>query len=282
MTEESDSSSPPTPIDDHLSAIDRRLSSVDCVLLCLDFDGTLAPHVDDPASAELTTDNQRVLEILAQRSGLDIAIISGRALSDVKDRVGIDSFGYAGNHGLESDINAERLEGDIDSESRLSAVQPSAEQYRSTVQTISRELEDRLSIPGCEIEHKGITATVHYRNADISSPDVIEERVQSIVDDIGARDLQLVPGKEIVEIRPAIDWDKGHAVQQFEEQCRGECLTIYIGDDTTDEDAFRAIEPDGIGIYVGTDSDTTAPYYVPDVEGVTAFLEWLAETGMDG
>lgn len=283
MTDEtdtdSDSSPTPFPIDNRLSNLERRLGSVDSVLLCLDFDGTLAPHVDDPASAELTSDNQRILETLNQQPALDIAIVSGRALSDVKDRVGIDDFGYAGNHGLEIDMGTENRE---------STTQPPVNQYRSIIQTVCSELETRLDIPGCEVENKGVTATVHYRNADIDSPNVIEERVASVVDEIGTEDLQLVPGTEIIEIRPAIDWNKGHAVRQFEERYRderegvGECLTIYVGDDTTDEDAFRAIEPEGISIYVGTDGDTTASYYVSDVDGVTAFLAWLAETGMDG
>jgi trehalose 6-phosphate phosphatase len=283
MTDESDtdsnSSSPPSPIDDRLSHLARRLASVDRVLLCLDFDGTLAPHVDDPASAELTSENQRVLETLDQQAALDIAIVSGRALSDVKDRVGIDDFRYAGNHGLEIDRGTGNRE---------STAYPPVNQYRSSIQTVCAELETQLDIPGCEVENKGVTATVHYRNANIDSPDVIEERVASVVDESGAEDLQLVPGTEIIEIRPAIDWNKGHAVRQFEEWYRderggaGEHLTIYIGDDTTDEDAFRAIESEGISIYVGTDGETTATYCVPDVDGVTGFLVWLAETGIDG
>jgi trehalose 6-phosphate phosphatase len=256
---------------DCLSNIERQLATVERVLLCLDFDGTLAPHVDDPDAATLTADNRRVLETLCQQSALDIAIVSGRALADVKDRVGIDALTYAGNHGLESDVWTESEE---------STVHPRVKRYRSTIDQICAELETQLTVPGCHIENKDVTATVHYRNADIE-PDEIEERVASVVEQIGEESIQLVPGTEIVEIRPAIEWDKGHAVQQFEKRYQGEYLTIYIGDDTTDEDAFRAIEPDGISIYVGTDGETDATYYVPDVDGVTEFLEWLTETGGD-
>lgn len=272
MTDESDpnpsSTLSPLPIESRLSRIERRLASVDRVLLCLDFDGTLAPHVDDPDAAELTDDNRQILALLDQQSALDIAIVSGRALDDVKDRIGIDGLTYAGNHGLESDL---WTEGE-------STVHPHVEQYRSTIENVCEELA-HLDISGLEVENKEATATVHYRNADIA-PDVIEERVASIVEEKGGKDLQFVSGTEIVEIRPAIDWNKGHAVRQFEERCQGDCLTIYIGDDTTDEDAFRAIAPDGISIYVGTDGDTEATYHVLDVDGVTAFLEWFAETGM--
>lgn len=254
----------PSLVSDRLSDIEQRLTSVDRVLLCLDFDGTLAPHVDDPDTAELTSGNQQVLETLAQQSSLDIAIVSGRALNDVRDRVGIDGLTYAGNHGLESDVWTDEA-----------TVHPRAAQYRSTIEEVCAELA-HLDIDDIEIENKEVTATVHYRNADIAAG-TIEERVMSVVEESTGRNLQLVSGTEIVEIRPAIDWDKGHAVQQFEKRCQDDCLTIYIGDDTTDEDAFRAIEPDGIGIYVGTDGETEATYHVPDVDGVTAFLEWLAE-----
>lgn len=252
-----------------LSSVKQRLASAERVLLCLDFDGTLAPHVDDPDAAELTPRNRQLLETLAQQSALDIAIVSGRALNDVRDRVGIDGLTYAGNHGLESDL---WTEGE-------STVHPRGEQYRSTIEEICAELS-RLAVPSIEIENKEVTATVHYRNADIAQ-DEIEERVASVVEESGEKDLQLVSGTGIVEIRPAIDWDKGNAVRQFEDRCQGDCFTIYIGDDTTDEDAFRAIVSDGISIYVGTDGETKAMYSVPDVDGVTAFLEWLGETGME-
>jgi trehalose 6-phosphate phosphatase len=258
-------------VGDSLSHLGRRLASVESVLLCLDFDGTLAPHVDDPDAATLTDDNRRMLETLCQQSALDIAIVSGRALADVKNRVGIGAFTYAGNHGLESDVWTENEE---------STVHPRVKQYRSTIDRVCTALETQLAVPGCHIENKGATATVHYRNADIE-PDEIEERVSSVVEEIGVESLQLIPGTEIVEIRPAIEWNKGYAVRQFEKRYQGESLTIYIGDDTTDEDAFRAIEPEGISIYVGTDDETDAMYYVPDVDGVTEFLEWLADTGID-
>jgi trehalose 6-phosphate phosphatase len=249
---------------ENLGSVRQRLTSVDRVLLCLDFDGTLAPHVDNPDDAELTYDNRQVLALLDQQPALDIAIVSGRALGDLKDRVGMDALTYAGNHGLESDV---WTEGE-------STVHPRVEQYRSTIEEVCAELA-HLGVPGIEIENKGATATVHYRNADIT-PDEIEKRVETIVEKSGEKDLQIVSGREIVEIRPAIDWDKGHAVRQFEDQCQDDCLTIYIGDDTTDEDAFRAIASDGISIYVGTDGETEAMYYVPDVDGVTEFLEWFA------
>lgn len=255
---------------DRLTLLEDRLASADAerMLLCLDFDGTLAPHVDDPRAAQLTAENRRVLETLDRHPAVDIAVITGRALGDVRDRVGMDSIDYAGNHGLEFEPGVSAL---------------SVERYRSTIQALCTDIETRLEDTACEVEDKGVTATVHYRNA---RADDIEDRVTSIVEEsiennTSDEDLRVTSGTEIVEIRPAIDWNKGHAVRQFEERCRDECFPLYIGDDTTDEDAFRAIEPEGIGVHVGRDSETAASYRVESVDEVTSFLEWIAETGIN-
>lgn len=266
------------PVLDRLDQFYRQLSTAGArrLFLGLDFDGTLAPHVDDPAAAELTSTNRRVLEALSRRQAVDIAVISGRALDDVRTRVGISGIEYAGNHGLELDDPSAR---------------PDAAQYRSTIRTVCQRLETKLdTIPGCEIENKEITATVHYRTAE----DDVESRIRSIIetvvesverdtdDDGTSSDSSLccTSGANIVEIRPAIDWDKGDAVRWFIRDCPDECLAMYIGDDTTDEDVFRAIAPDGIGVHVGTD-ETAATYRVADVEEVTRLLRWLADTGLD-
>lgn len=257
-----------------LDRLGRRLatSGAQRLFLGLDFDGTLAPHVDDPSAAEPTAENQQVLQLLSRQEDIDTAVISGRALEDVRDRVGIVDIEYAGNHGLE-------LEGT----SPLS----DPEATRSMIQTVCDRLETKIDHEGCEIENKGITATVHYRMVE----DDIETRIRSIVksvltdieiggDDGDTSGLRWTPGANIVEIRPAIDWDKGHAVQWFIQRCPEECLPFYIGDDTTDEDVFRALAPDGIGVHVGN-NETAATYRVADVEAVATLLEWLADTGVD-
>lgn len=259
------------PALDRLDRLGRRLATIGAqrLFLGLDFDGTLAPHVDDPSAATPTAENRRVVEALSRRNGVDIAVVSGRALDDVRTRVGIADIGYAGNHGLE-------LEG----ASPLS--DPDA--TRSMIQSVCERLEARLA--DCEIQDKRITATVHYRTVDREN---IESRVRSVVEAVvedieNASDdstgLRWTPGRNIVEIRPAIDWDKGDAVERFVRRCPEECLPMYVGDDTTDEDVFRAIEPEGIGVHVGSD-ETAADYRVAGVEEVTTLLGWLADTGLE-
>lgn len=258
---------------DRLPRLERRLTSADTeqMLLCLDFDGTLAPHVDDPDSAELTTANRRVLETLASQPAVDIAVISGRALDDVRTRVGMDGLTYAGNHGLEYETGE-------------ASVHTPAERYRSTIQAICEELEARLDETDCAVENKGITATVHYRNTDYTAEEIenwLTSLIEDTIEETTDEHLRITSGMDIVEIRPAIDWNKGHAVQQFEEECPDDCISVYLGDDTTDEDAFRAIAPEGISVHVGTNSDTAADYRVSSVDEVTSFLDWIAETGTD-
>lgn len=257
---------------DRLDRLGRRLATAEAqrLFLGLDFDGTLAPHVDDPSAATPTAENRRVLEALSRRDGVDIAVVSGRALDDVRTRVGIADIGYAGNHGLE-------LEGT----SPLS--DPDA--TRSMIQSVCERLEARLV--DCEIQDKRITATVHYRTVDRED---IESQVRSIVETIvadvesagddGSTGLRWTPGRNIVEIQPAIDWDKGDAVGRFVRRCPEECLPMYVGDDTTDEDVFRAIAPEGIGVHVGS-NETAADYRVAGVEDVTTLLEWLADAGLE-
>ncbi|RRJ28960.1 trehalose-phosphatase [Halocatena pleomorpha] len=253
-----------------LSETDRlgqQLATTDAqrLFLGLDFDGTLAPHVDEPSAAEPTAENQELLRTLSRQAGVDIAVISGRALDDVRDRVGIDGVEYAGNHGLE-----------LDGASPLS--DPDA--TRAQIRTVCDRLETEIDHEDCAIENKGITATVHYRRVDDEESKArIRSIVETVVED-DASDLRCTRGANIVEIRPAIDWDKGEAVQWFVDRRSDACLPMYIGDDTTDEDVFRAIAPDGIGVHVGTDG-TAATYRVADVEAVTAVLQWLADAGVD-
>ena len=136
-----------------------------------------------------------------------------------------------------------------------------------------------LSIAGAQIERKRFSLAVHYRNVD--DPNV--KRIELAVNGAIARRnrLALALGKKVFEIRPAFDWDKGHAVRWLLDrraEVDGIALTpLYIGDDITDEDAFRMIREDGIGIVVGPlDRPTEARYALRDTDEVQAFLDRMA------
>lgn len=251
-----------------LSHIDDRLDAAGGLLLCLDFDGTLAHIAEDPTTVELSVECQQALETLAERDDIRLAVISGRALDDVRQRVGLDGIYYAGNHGLE-----------IIEDGQVTA-HPVADDRRSTIREICETLSERLADePGCHVENKGVTATIHHRLASDDRTTHIRALVRSTVEEIAGDDVTLESAKSAVELRPTIDWGKGDAVETFRERVPDDYLPMYIGDDSTDESAFQAVADDGIGIHVGSGRNTAAAFRIPDPNGVATFLEWLADQG---
>lgn len=231
----------------------------------LDYDGTLTPIVDHPDDAVLTESSRAALSRLSQR--VPVAIVSGRDRADVAQRVGIESLYYAGSHGF--DITGP----DGFNEQR-------GAEFRSTLRLAADQLEDRLEdLEGVWVERKRYGVAVHFRQAKDSAREV-ERRVADVERSHPA--LKRSGGKMIVELRPNLDWDKGRAVLWLLEALRlpaDEYLPIYIGDDETDEDAFRALNPDrGIGIVVGESHRPTAAHYrLRTTEEVREFLAKLAE-----
>lgn len=244
-------------------AVREQVKDASGLVLCTDFDGTLAPIEKDPDAPEIVPENRELLESLRDAADTRIAVVSGRALADVRERVGIEGIAYAGNHGLEL-----RREGST-------AVHPIAAKHRGRIGRICSALESDLSaVEGATVEDKSVTATVHYRETPDGRVERVREIVRTVVSRFGDGRIRLTDGKEIIELRPAVRWHKGMAVSLLSADYEG-WLPIYIGDDTTDESAFRAVE-DGLAIYVG-EGDTAAHYRIPTQSGVATFLSALAE-----
>jgi trehalose 6-phosphate phosphatase len=252
------------PLFDHLPDVAARIGAAGRVFLFLDFDGTLAPIVEDPDMAQMPAGTRDAMRNLAGKENLSVGIISGRALRDVQERVGLKDIIYAGNHGLEI------------SGPGLSLVNPTAAMRVELLRELAQDLQNRLlHIPGILVENKVLTASVHFRRAPASSLDEIRQAVGAAVDSTG--DLFCVtPGLEVLEIKPRVNWNKGSAVRWIEDKLdRGPSLTVFVGDDITDEDAFAAL-PDGITVRVGPHGKTSARYHLPTQESVPALLGWLA------
>lgn len=248
------------------SEIESRIRAASGVLLFLDFDGTLAPLEVDPAAARIGAATRQTLSQLAANERIVMTIISGRAISDLLPRITLPGLIYAGNHGLEICGR------------QLSFIEPVAAARREDL----RELTGRLAVDlegfaGVLVENKGLTATVHYRNAAGRDVAGIEDTVRALTSPVAAK-FAVRSGKKVFEIVPRTNWHKGAAALWIKRRLNpGNALPIYLGDDATDEDAFRAL-PDGITVKVGEAGDpaaTSARYRVPDPPSVHEFLTWL-------
>jgi trehalose 6-phosphate phosphatase len=237
------------------------------VVFFLDYDGTLTPIVARPELAVLSAGMRETVTELAALS--TVAIVSGRDRQDVEKLVQIDSLFYAGSHGF--DIGGPRGR-QLQHEEGASAI--------PRVERAEVELQAALqSIAGVIIERKKFSVAVHYRL-------VREEDLKTIkisVDEVLSRTsgLRKKDGKKVYELLPDIEWDKGKAVRWLLEKLHpgdSGVLPIYVGDDTTDEDAFRELRDSGVGIFVGASPpQTLARYALRNPGEVEAFLRrWVA------
>jgi trehalose-phosphatase len=254
------------PLFDRLPEIAAKLEAANDLLVFLDFDGTLAPVVNDPAMAFIPPQTLRALTSLAAIEKVSLAIISGRGLQDLKARVGLPNLIYAGNHGLEI------------SGPGVHFIQPDAAKRVQALSELSRELQSRLqNIPGVHVENKVLTASVHYRRAPADKMREIYQLTNMAVTASGGL-FQMTAGLQVFEIRPRVSWHKGKAVGWIKEAwAKRDALSVYVGDDATDEDAFLAL-PEGITVSVGSARQTSARYYLEDQGALQAFLGWLIES----
>lgn len=254
----------PSPLLEALDEVGVTVETREHMLLLLDFDGTLAPIVEIPHLAQMPAPTRAILETLARRRDCTIGVVSGRSLEDVRARVGIEGLVYAGNHGLE--ISGRGLE----------FAETRAIDLRDDLAATLEELSGRLArIPGVLIEFKGLTASVHYRLVALTDRDVVQDLVREAIPP-DHPSLLLVRGKLVWELRPRVDWNKGTAVRWIREKLRlRRAVTIYLGDDRTDEDAFVEIGR-FVTARVGAPQSTQAGYHVADTLDVGEFLQWLS------
>ncbi|MEX0968634.1 MAG: trehalose-phosphatase [Bacteroidia bacterium] len=233
------------------------------VVLCLDYDGTLTPIVADYTKA-IISDKMRE-QVRKAAAAFPVAIISGRDIFFIKEKVNLDGIFYAGSHGFE-------IEGPDNFRHELKE----AEALLPVLDDIENKLNQELKqFKGVKIERKKYALAVHYRNAseaDVPAVNLIIDKVLSLNNKI-----EKGRGKKVIELKPRIKWNKGKAVEMIAKQLGAEMI-IYIGDDVTDEDAFRSIT-NGVGILAGTHDEpfTAADYSLRDVDEVQEFLKKLSE-----
>ena len=232
----------------------------------LDYDGTITPIVERPEDAVLDARTLESLELAAGAAHLDVAIVSGRALNDLRRLVPVNGITLVGNHGLE-------IEGP-----GLHWEHPDSPGWRGALDEAERRLA-ALREEGSWVEHKGATLSWHLRQMSEEARDRAIRRGATVLAKLG---LRAVTGKAVLEARPPVDWSKGRAVLHVLRARHGErwplkLRAIYLGDDRTDEDAFQSLQGIGRSIRVGgPDADTAAEETLPDPEAVGVLVRWLA------
>jgi trehalose 6-phosphate phosphatase len=182
--------------------------------LLLDFDGVLAPIVARPEDAYPPAETRAELQRLVRRYGL-VAVVSGRPGEDVRKRVAVEGVVYAGAHGLELD--------------------PEAERWRQQI----ADFASAAPWPASEIELKGLTVAFHYRQHADEQAAVLE--LEAVAAEARSGGLVARFGRKVLEVLPPVDSNKGTAVRQLLGET-GLTRALVAGDDTTDLDAFRAVE----------------------------------------
>lgn len=235
----------------------QELPLVEHPLLLLDYDGTLAEIADDPDRALPHPQIPDLLHAVAQR--VPVRVISGRKVADLARLLPVPDLIALGVHGMEEG----RLGGEVGS--RLDFA--SRELMRSA-------RADLPSVPGVRVEDKGAAIALHYRG--VEAEEQVVRELRSWADRL-PDGLEAVWGKKVVEVRPN-GFDKGRAAREL--AAEHPCATpVMIGDDTTDEDAFRALTEaghrdgveDAVTIKVGP-GETAARYRLPDIEAVVGYL----------
>jgi trehalose 6-phosphate synthase/phosphatase len=254
-------------LDEVTARISPWLAERPRIALCLDYDGTITPIVERPEEARLSSVARLALRAASRAPGIDVAVVSGRALDDVRDRVNLPNVTYVGNHGFE-------IEGPT-----LHFRHEAADRVHVAMQAAGEALR-RLEIPGAHVELKGPTLAFHYRGVPEQDRDDAVQKARAL---LRRRRMRVVEGKLVLEGRPAVDWHKGHAVlwllgQRYGGDWPSHVRAVFIGDDTTDEDVFRSLRGIGRSICVGSfvpHANAQADYRLPDPDAVIELIRWL-------
>ena len=246
-------------VDEILGSRPRRLA------VFLDYDGTLSPIVPRPEDAVLDEPMRATVRRLAAVCA--VAVISGRDLADVRERVDLDEIVYAGSHGF-----------DIAGPGGLRREHPEAQAILAALSEAEAALRERVAnIPGAQIERKKYSIAIHFRNVAQDRAANVEAAVDAVA--AGHANLRKGHGKKVFELQPRLDWHKGRAVAWLLDALElnsPEVLPLYVGDDLTDEDAFQILRGRGVGIVVRDEPRPTAAHYaLEDPAEVDAFLNQL-------
>ena len=243
-----------TAVPPDLDAALRKLTTCRPLLLASDYDGVFARLVGDPSAATPEPGVAEALTRLSAVDGVTVAMVSGRGVRDLQTTSGFTgNLRWVGSHGAE-------LDGPLTGE------------LAGRRDALVRQMEPLVArVAGARLEVKPASIAVHVREVPdrLAAVALLEQ-----VDALAEPSLTKKPGKEVLELA-VTDADKGTALRRLRSEI-GAAAALYLGDDVTDEDGFRALEPDDVTVKVGA-GETTARFRVADVPGAVAVLRRLVE-----
>lgn len=239
--------------------------------LLLDYDGTLAPIADHPDKTIMSIAIETIVNKLAKNPNIFLAIISGRALDDIKNKIGINGITYAGNHGLEIESADNSRHDYVLSEEIL-------ENYNRLV----KDLQENAVKNNAWVEDKRISLSFHYRAVPVNMKEAIKQEAKRIIEKHG---YTANAAHEALEAKPPVVWNKGEASvfllkQQFGEDWPKKVNVVFVGDDTTDEDAMKKLQGVGKSFRISSDPEikTFADFRLTSQDLVGDLLSWISNT----
>eukprot|EP01018_Ginkgo_biloba_P038277 Gb_27538 [translate_table: standard] len=266
------------------------------IVVFLDYDGTLSPIVEDPDQAYMSDAMRDTVRNVARY--FPTAIISGRCRDKVYEFVQLAELYYAGSHGMDIMGPAKGSRGykakcfrTSDKKGKDVVLYQPASEFLPMIdeaavknslvvkctQVFASLVEKTKRISGAKVENNKFCISVHFRQVEEKSWSALAEQVGNVIKEYP--NLRLTQGRKVLEVRPTIKWDKGKALEFLLESLGlancNDVLPLYIGDDRTDEDAFKVLQKSGqgYGILVSTvPKETTASYSLKEPSEVKDFL----------
>ncbi|KAI4355218.1 hypothetical protein L6164_004010 [Bauhinia variegata] len=259
------------------------------IVVFLDYDGTLSPIVDDPDQAHMSDAMREAVSQIARY--FQTAIVSGRSRNKVIEFVKLENVYYVGSHGMDiyTPLGSSKY-GDDQNQTKITDEKGNelihfhpAREYSVEINKILEDLKRKTrSIKGSMVEDNNFSISVHYRRVkNEEDVGILKQTVQSTMK--AYPDFVISGGKKVIEISPNVKWDKGHALKYLLDalcSSSNQNVPLYIGDDRTDEDAFKAIGEIGQGFPIIVSSiakETKASYSLRDTVEVMSFLLLLAK-----
>jgi len=233
--------------------------------LYCDYDGTLTPIVQNPSDAVLSQEHREFLQSLAMETQVEFTLISGRPIQTLKTLSGLHGIHWVGTHGYEIETADGHVTYTIDA---------------GFWKQIESTLEDRFSpllegIPGTRMEAKPASFAFHYRQVDPERHTEIVQQADALLNELTDGNVNIIRGKEIIEVKPK-GFDKGIGLLYLRNLLGlSEHQELYLGDDTTDQDALRALPDSALKIWVGESMSDEAQYNLPDVSAVYWLLQGI-------